>query len=41
MFLSRAFVTTLALFLGSAAAAERFNEIVIREDAVHNSELKA
>lgn len=43
MFLSRAFVSTLtlSLTLGSAAAATRFNEIKIREDAVHNSELKA
>lgn len=44
MFLSRAIVSTLALSLalGSAAAAvERFNEIKIREDAVHNSELKS
>lgn len=45
MFLSRAFVSTLtltlSLTLGSAAAATRFNEIKIREDAVHNSERKA
>jgi hypothetical protein len=41
MILSRTCVATLALVFGSAVATERFNEIVIREDAVHNSGLQA
>lgn len=38
MFISRSFASLLALLTaGSAVAAERFNEIKIRDDAVHNS----
>ena len=43
MFLSRALLSTLAITLiaGSSAADKRYNEIKIREDAVHHSELKS
>lgn len=42
MFLSQALLSTLAVTLiATSSAAERYNEIKIREDAVHNSELKS
>jgi cathepsin X len=44
MYLSQALISTLAISLiagSTAAETKRYNEIKIREDAVHNSELKS